>query len=179
MAATLHRWARVACQVTGQFKTMSTTSTKTKRDVHWQYMLLLHHTLELRTHDWKVAGSYPCRSSGRIFFSKVNFLCSYFSIRFTPDLPVACKRPQTFCQKAKCMWYGYNKYTCTLCMWLCLKWHGAWLFGVHRTHWDGSSFMWHQPCQCCKYTTLVDIQKYAIKAIHSCRITCVCNESAW
>ena len=24
---------------------------------------------------------------------------------------------------------------------------------------DGSSFMWHQPCQHCKYTTLVDIQK--------------------
>ena len=29
----------------------------------------------------------------------------------------------------------------TLHMWLCMKWHGAWLCGVHRTHWDGSSFM--------------------------------------
>ena len=26
-------------------------------------------------------------------------------------------------------------------------------------HRDGCSFMWHQPCQRCKYTTLVDIKK--------------------
>ena len=25
--------------------------------------------------------------------------------------------------------------------------------------------MWHQPCQRCKYTTLVDIQKHAIKKL--------------
>ena len=37
---------------------------------------------------------------------------------------------------------------------------------------DSCSFMWHQPCQRCKYTTLMDIQKRAInKACHSCRIT--------
>ena len=29
---------------------------------------------------------------------------------------------------------------------------------------DGSSFKWHQPCQRCKYTTSVDIQKCAIKS---------------
>ena len=52
----------------------------------------------------------------------------------------------------------------TLRMWLCMKWHGVWLYGVHRTRRDGSSFMWHQPCQRCKYTTLVDIQKRAIKS---------------
>ena len=28
-----------------------------------------------QTHDQKVVGSNPCRSSGRIFFSGVNFLC--------------------------------------------------------------------------------------------------------
>ena len=27
---------------------------------------------------------------------------------------------------------------------------------------DGSSFMWHQPCRRCKYTTSVDIQKNAL-----------------
>ena len=43
---------------------------------------------------------------------------------------------------------------------------------------DGSSFMWHQPCQRCKYTTSVDIQKLALKDIHSCRITCERSESA-
>ena len=50
--------------------------------------------------------------------------------------------------------------------------------GVHRARQDSSSFMWHQPCQRCKYTTSVDIQKLAIKAIHSCRITCERSESA-
>ena len=38
--------------------------------------------------------------------------------------------------------------------------------------------MWHQPCQCYKHTTSVDIQKHAIKAIHSCRITCERSEPA-
>ena len=31
--------------------------------------------LERQTRDWKVPGSNPCRSGGRIFFSRVNFLC--------------------------------------------------------------------------------------------------------
>ena len=31
--------------------------------------------LERQTHDWKVRGLSPCRTSGRIFFSGVNFLC--------------------------------------------------------------------------------------------------------
>ena len=31
--------------------------------------------LERRTRDWKVAGSNPCWNGGRIFFSRVNFLC--------------------------------------------------------------------------------------------------------
>ena len=30
---------------------------------------------------------------------------------------------------------------------------------------DGCSFMWHQPCQHCKYTTLVDIQKTRYKKL--------------
>ena len=64
---------------------------------------------------------------------------------------VACKRPWSFCQK--CRWQVTAKHAYTLRMWLCyvcIKWHGAWLYGVHRTRRDGSSFMWHQPCQCCK-----------------------------
>ena len=27
---------------------------------------------------------------------------------------------------------GYNKYARTLRMWLCMKWHGLWLYGVHK-----------------------------------------------
>ena len=53
-----------------------------------------------------------------------------------------------------------------LILWLphILKWHGAWLYGVHRTRRDGSSFMWHQPCQRCKYAISVNIEKRAIKS---------------
>ena len=41
-----------------------------------------------------------------------------------------------FCQK--CRWQNTAKYTCTVCMWLGMKWHcllvhGCWLYGVHRT----------------------------------------------
>ena len=121
--------------------------------------------LECRTRDRKVAGSNPCWSGGRIFFSRVNFLCwLLFRYPFHPRVTaVACKtkRPRSFCQK--CRWQVTAKHAYTLRMWLCMKWHGAWLYGVHRTHRNGSSFLWHQPCQRCKYTTSVDIQKSAIK----------------
>ena len=117
--------------------------------------------LERRTCDWKVMGSNPCRSGRRIFFSRVNFLCWHlFWYPFHPCLTaVAHKRSRSFCRK--CRWQIAANHACTLHVWLCMKWHGAWLYGVHRMHWDGSSFVWHQPCQ---YTTLMDIQKPAIKS---------------
>ena len=62
---------------------------------------------------------------------------------------IARKRSQSFRQK--CRWQVTAKHACTISMWLCKKWHGAWLYGVHRTCRDSNSFMWHQPCQCCKY----------------------------
>ena len=43
-----------------------------------------------------------------------------------------------------------------------------WLYGVWCTQnlrRDGSSFTWHQPCQRCKYTTLVDIQNSRYKKL--------------
>ena len=120
--------------------------------------------LERRTRDRKVVGLNPCRSGRRIFFSRVNFLCwLLFWYPLHPRVTaVARKRPRSFCQK--CRWQVTAKHTCTLCMWLCMKWHGAWLYGVHRMRRDGSSFMWHQPFQRCKYTTSMDIQKHAIKS---------------
>ena len=69
---------------------------------------------------------------------------------------VARKRPRSFCQKRR--WQVTAKHAYTLCMWLCMKWHGAWLYSVHKTRRDGSRFLWHQPCQLYKYTTSVDIQ---------------------
>ena len=44
--------------------------------------------LECRTRDRKVASSNPGRSGGRIFFSRVNFMCwLLFGVRSTPVLP--------------------------------------------------------------------------------------------
>ena len=120
--------------------------------------------LERRTCDRKVASSNPCTSDGKNFFSRVMFLCwLLFRYPFHPRVTaVARKRPRSVCQK--CRGQVTAKYACTLRMWLCMKWHGAWLYGAQRTRRDGSSFMWHQPCQRCEYTTSVDIQKRAIKS---------------
>ena len=89
---------------------------------------------------------------------------------------VARKRSRSFCQR--CRWQVTAKYACTLRMWLCMKWHGAWLYGVHRTRQDGSSFMWHQPCHRCKYSTSVDIQKRAVKKLLTHAKSCERSESA-
>ena len=78
---------------------------------------------------------------------------------------VARKRSRSFCQR--CRWQVAAKHIYTLRMWFCMKWHGAWLSGVHRTRRDGSSLILHQPCQYCKY-----------QASHSCRITCERSEPA-
>ena len=90
--------------------------------------------LEHQTHDWKVAGLNPCSSGGRIFFSRVNFLYRLlFRYLFHSCVAaVARKWSQSFCQK--CRWQVTAKHAYTLRMWLCMKWHGAWLHGVHRTY---------------------------------------------
>ena len=81
--------------------------------------------LERRTRDRKVAGSNPCWSGGRIFFSRVDFLCwLLFRYPFHPRVTaVARKRSRSFCQKRR--WQVTAKHACTLRMWLCMKWHGA------------------------------------------------------
>ena len=121
--------------------------------------------LERRTRDRKVAGSNPCWSGWRIFFSRVSFLCwLLFRYPFHPRVTaVARERSQSFCQKRR--WQVTAKHACTLHMWLYMKWHGTWLYGLHRTRRDGSSFMWYQPCQLCKYTTSVHIQKARYKKL--------------
>ena len=73
----------------------------------------------------KVAGSNLCRDGGRIFFSRVNFLCwLLFRYLFHSHVTaVACERPRSFCQKGR--WQVTAKCACTLQMWLCMKWHSA------------------------------------------------------
>ena len=109
----------------------------------------------------------PAGAAGE-FSSPGSTFCadSYFSIHSTPMLPHWVSLPRSFCQK--CGWQVTAKYACTLCMWLCMKLHGTWLYSVHRMCRDGSSFMWHQPCRRCKYTTLVDIQKHTMKKLFTC-----------
>ena len=47
---------------------------------------------------------------------------------------VARKRTRSFCQK--CGWQVTAKHAYTLRMWLCMNWHGAWLYGVHWTSYE-------------------------------------------
>ena len=76
-----------------------------------------------RTCHGKVVGSSPSRSSRRIFFSRVNFLCWFsFWYLFHPLVTtVAYKRSKSFCQK--CKWQVTTKHPWTLHMWLWMKWH--------------------------------------------------------
>ena len=107
-------------------------------------------TLLLRCPAWLLLTQLHQSSPGSTFCAD-----SYFCICSTPRVTaVAHKRSRSFCQK--CRWQVTAKHTYTLRMWLCMKWHGAWLYGVHRTRRDSCSFMWHHPCQRCTYTTAVD-----------------------
>ena len=107
-------------------------------------------TLLLRCTAWLLLTQLHHSSPGSTFCAD-----SYFCICSTPRVTaVAHKRSRSFCQK--CKWQVTAKHTYTLRMWLCMKWHGAWLYGVHRTRRDSCSFMWHHPCQRCTYTTSVD-----------------------
>ena len=113
--------------------------------------------LQRRTRDRKVPGSSPGRSGGG-FFSPGSTFCadSYFDIRsmLHPRVTaVARKRTRPFCQK--CRWQVIPKRACILRMWLCVK--CMVVRCTQNLRRDGSSFMWHQPSQRCKYTTSVDI----------------------
>ena len=70
--------------------------------------------LERRTRDWKVAGSNPCWNGGRIFFSRVDFLCwLLFRYPFHPRVTTAArKKSRSFCQK--CRWHVTAKHAYTL-----------------------------------------------------------------
>ena len=77
--------------------------------------------LEHRTRDWKVSGSNPCWNGGRIFFSRVDFLCwLLFRYPFHPRVTtVARKKSRSFCQK--CRWQVTAKHAYTLRMWILLN----------------------------------------------------------
>ena len=76
---------------------------------------------------------------------------------------VARKRSRSFCQKCKRQVTAKHAYT--LRMWLCMKWHGAWLYGVHRTCTKTAAVSCGTSHASTVNTTLVDIQKHAIKLV--------------
>ena len=91
-------------------------------------------------------GSDPGRSGRRIFFSRVNIfpwhlfwypfhpcvtlLCSKHQLTNHCVTTVACTRSQSFCPKCRCQVTA--KQTCTLPVWLWIKWHCKLVCGVHR-----------------------------------------------
>ena len=89
---------------------------------------------------------------------------------------VACKR--SFCQK--CRWLVTAKHACTLRMWLCMKWHGARLYGVHRTCAETAAVSCGTSHASAVSTPLRWIFKRKTRYIasHSCGTTCERNESA-
>ena len=112
---------------------------------------------------------------GRTFFSWVNFLCW---LLFGITLPPLCysKRSQSFCQK-----WGWQvtaeqhtPYNVALHE---AMWGGAWLYGVHRTCRNGSSFTWHQPCNNRKVLQVHHSGRYTKCSFSIMRWKC--SESAW
>ena len=113
--------------------------------------------LERQTRDWKVTGLNPCWSGGIIFFSRVGFLCwLLFWYLFHPHVTaVARKRSWSFCQK--CRWQVTAK---RIHLTYVALHEATWCMVVWCTQnllQNSCSFMWHQPCQCCTYTALMDI----------------------
>ena len=90
---------------------------------------------------------------------------------------VARKRSWSFCQKSR--WQVTAKHTYTLRMWLCMKRHGAWLYGVHRTCAEMAAVSCSTSHASAVSTPLWWIFKNALEiGSHSCRITCERSESA-
>ena len=68
--------------------------------------------LENRTHDQKIVSSNPGRSSGKIFFPRVKFVCWLIWCLFHPRVTaVASERPRSFCQKCRWQVTPNNAYT--------------------------------------------------------------------
>ena len=90
---------------------------------------------------------------------------------------VACERSWSFCQK--CRWQVTAKHAYTLRMWLCMKWHGAWLYGIHRTCAEMAAVSCGTSHASAVITPLRWIfKKMRYKASHSCITTCEFSKSA-
>ena len=79
-----------------------------------------------------IIGVYPSGAAEEFSSPRSTFCADLFRYPFHPCVTaVALKRSRSFCQTYR--WQVTAKHAYTLRMWLCMKWHGAWLYGVHRT----------------------------------------------
>ena len=127
--------------------------------------------LELQIHDHRFE-SWLEWQENFIFLGQLSAML-LFQYPFHPSVTaVACKRSQPFCKK--CRWQITAKHTCTLHMWLCVKWHkmvpGYMVYTEHAEMATVSCGTSHvKTKKHCKYT----ISKRAKKSYrHSLRITC-------
>ena len=115
--------------------------------------------LERRTHDWKVVGSNPCRRGGRIFFSRVHFLCWIWF-----QYPTLCYRSSPS-HSAKSAGGRFH-----------LNTHAPYIYGFAWSDMMHGCMVYTERAEMaavscgtsliysCKYTTSVDIQKHARKS---------------
>ena len=90
---------------------------------------------------------------------------------------VVLKRSRSFCHKCRLQFTA--KHTYTLRIWLCMKWHGAWLYGVHRTCAETAAISCGTSHASAVSTPPRWIfKKTILKASHSCTITCERSEFA-
>ena len=155
----------------GSFGTSSPAPHRAHPDVYSRLVIIiigarlgLEPWLERRNRDGKVAGSSPGRRDGRIFISKVIFLCwLLFRYPFHPRVTCQSKRFRSFCQSAGGRLqlnthapyvYGFAWSDVAWCMvvWCTQNWRRDSTAAVSR----GTSHITTQLR--CKYTTSVHIQ---------------------
>ena len=72
--------------------------------------------IERRTRDWKVAGSNPCWNGGRIFFSRVDFLCwLLFRYPFHPRVTTVARKKSRHSAKSAAGRLQLNTHTPYVC----------------------------------------------------------------
>ena len=104
----------------------------------------------------------PAGAAGELSSPGSTFCADSFRYPFYPRVAaVARKRSRSFCQKCKWQVTAKHAYTVTYVALHEVTWSTA-VWCTQDLRRDGCSFMWHQPCQRCKYTTSVDIQKNAL-----------------
>ena len=122
----------------------------------------------------------PAAAAGEFSSPGSTFYDDSFWYPFCPRVTaVAHKRSRSFCQKCRWQVTAKHAYTITYVpVWLCMKRHGAWLYGVHRICAEMAAVSCGTSHASAVSTPLVDIQKTRYKASHSCKTSCERSESA-